>query len=378
PREALQPRPGRVKPPKDDAGEAPLIRPARRADIKRKRSPALLLVALLGGLFVVGGGVAAYFLLRGAKEEATPAPVAKEPKGDPDRPLDKGAGPDKGKQDLNITEARMSVVYIKCQVPGLPTATGSGFLVSKDGLVYTNRHVIQLEAPRRGYTLLVGVPSAKDPDHLDYFKAEVVYAAPARDYLDFAVLKLAARPDYGEFKTLPLSFDKLALGASVAAVGYPAVVSADAPTLSFNKGSISAPFVKIDERGFYQTDAAVNPGNSGGPLLNQRGEDVGSVTLRKANANNMGYALYLSEVKAAADKINPVRLVQFKPEVGPIDPGKLPKTVTIAAKLGSWDVQRGNPREEKGLLTLDNNGGVYWMTSKEALPENFQLTPQCR
>ncbi len=166
---------------------------------------------------------------------------------------------------FNLSQARKSVVFIKRLTPGLAPAVGSGFLVSNDGLIYTNRHVIRpAQDIVKGTVILVGVPSAKDPDMLDYFQAEVVYCADPNK-LDFGVLKIAATPGYGTFKALPVSFAKLELGSNVAVIGYPHVKD-DTPVLAFNKGSISATRVSFDDRTYYQTDAAVNPGNSGGPF----------------------------------------------------------------------------------------------------------------
>src|SRR5207244_8269452 len=95
--------------------------------------------------------------------------------------------------DFNIAEARKSVVFIKCLTPGLPPAVGSGFLVSADGVIYTNRHVIRPDQPIQGTILLVGVPSPRDAEKLEYFRAEVVHATSAKDPLDLAVLKITAR-----------------------------------------------------------------------------------------------------------------------------------------------------------------------------------------
>ncbi|HYT91559.1 MAG TPA: serine protease, partial [Gemmataceae bacterium] len=175
------------------------------------------------------------------------------------------------KEAFNIAEARRGVVFLKVLSNGVPVSGGSGFLVSEDGLIYTNRHVLLPDAALPGYLLLVGVPSAKDPEVLDYFKAETLSTAAKADKLDFAVVKIAARPGHPGFRPLPLSTDKLKLGDPVAAMGYPAGLRFDEPVLSLNKGAISATLVRIDKRPYHRTDAAINPGNSGGPLLNHRG-----------------------------------------------------------------------------------------------------------
>jgi serine protease Do len=360
--------------------------PLRAPDVRRKpfRSP-LVLGAVAGGVVLVGVA-AVFFLARGDAAPEPPAPGLqagggrKGPDGDGAKgkaaPLEAKANPGQARDDFNLPEARKSVVFIKAFLPGLPAATGSGFLVSKDGLLYTNRHVIQPRAGVATGRLLVGVPSAKDPDVLEHFPAAIVYTPPPEEPLDFAILKITARPGHGAFRPLPLSPEKPALGSPVAAVGYPTGVGSDDPPLSFNKGNVSATLVKVEGLPFYQTDAAVNPGNSGGPLLNPRGEAVGIVTLKKAKANNMGYALYLSAIRDAV-KAGEGRVAAARPEPGPIDPKKMPQVAGIPPKAAAWEVVEGTLKERKGLLTIDNNGGKYWMATREELPEDFQLTAKC-
>ena len=143
---------------------------------------------------------------------------------------------------FHLAEVRKSVVFIRRSTPGLPTATGTGFFVTADGLIATNRHVIQAESgPNPATVLYVGVPSAADPDVLDYFRATVAFCPPVQNTLDFALLKIAARPGYQPFRPLPLApaDAKLKLGDPAAAIGFP-FASVDKPELSFNKGSISS------------------------------------------------------------------------------------------------------------------------------------------
>jgi serine protease Do len=197
-------------------------------------------------------------------------------------------------------------------------SVGSGFLVSQDGLIYTNRHVAQpANEDIKGSMLVVGVPSAKDPDVLDFYRAEVVWAPEKKDDLDFAVLRIARREKAPPFQPLALSYEKADLGSDVAVLGFPHVKD-DQPNLSFTKGSISTSRVMFDGKAYYQTDAAINPGNSGGPLLNVKGQAIGIVTFKKGNAENISFALYLNEIKAAAE-LAQKQAVKVKPEPGPLD-----------------------------------------------------------
>jgi serine protease Do len=284
------------------------------------------------------------------------------------------AGPAHGQADkFNVKAARRGVVLVKSLTPGFEPGVGTGFLVSDDGLIYTNRHVIRPPNEAiKGTVVIVGVPSDKDPDELQYYKAEVVSTADRPGPLDFGVLKIAARKGAAAFRPLPLSFDKLDLGDEVAALGFP-LVKDDTPGLSFTKGSVSGTRVKFDGAAYYQTDAAVNPGNSGGPLVNVKGQVVGIVTLKKRGADNIGFALQLPEAKAAMDYARG-KAAAVRPDPGPVDAAKLPVPKPIPATKEFWEVTQGTAKEQKGLLVIENDGAPYFMTSKAALPENFQLT----
>jgi V8-like Glu-specific endopeptidase len=278
--------------------------------------------------------------------------------------------------DFNHLAARKSIVYIKCLVPGLGPMFGTGFLVSPDGLIYTNRHVIRPDQPIRGSIILVGVPSATKRDGLDFFKAEIVHATPSRDSLDFAVLKVAAKENYGLFPALPLGSDSVELASPVAVLGYPFITS-DQQVFAFNPGIISATRVVLDAQAYYQTNADVNPGNSGGPLLNLRGEAIGIVTKRKTNAIGMNYALQLKDVQAAAT-LAKRQASESRPEPGPLDPQQMPSLPSIPPKKAAWDIVHGNARVQGGVLNIDNNGGPYWIATKDDLPENFQMVLTCK
>ena len=141
-------------------------------------------------------------------------------------------------------------------------ASGSGVIISNDGYIVTNNHVVD-----GADEVTVTLSNRKS------FKAKVVGADPASD---IAVVKVDAQ---GLPFLLYGNSDDVKVGQWVLAVGYPltlettvtaGIVSAKGRTLDINKRQSQTPI-----ESFIQTDAAVNPGNSGGPLINTQGQLIG-------------------------------------------------------------------------------------------------------
>ena len=141
-------------------------------------------------------------------------------------------------------------------------ASGSGVIISNDGYIVTNNHVVD-----GADEVTVTLSNRKS------FKAKVVGTDPSSD---IAVVKIEAQ---GLPFLLYGNSDDVKIGQWVLAVGYPlnlettvtaGIVSAKGRTLDINR-SKSAPPIES----FIQTDAAVNPGNSGGPLINPEGQLIG-------------------------------------------------------------------------------------------------------
>src|SRR5450432_699978 len=141
-------------------------------------------------------------------------------------------------------------------------ASGSGVIISDDGYIVTNNHVVE-----GADELTVTLSNRKS------FKAKVVGADPASD---LAVIKIDAQ---GLPFLLYGNSDDVKIGQWVLAVGYPlnlettvtaGIVSAKGRTLDINRRQSKTPI-----ESFIQTDAAVNPGNSGGPLISTDGKLVG-------------------------------------------------------------------------------------------------------
>ncbi len=169
---------------------------------------------------------------------------------------------------------------------------GSGFIVSEDGLVVTNRHVVA--DPEASYTVILN-------DQTEY-SAEVL----SRDSVnDVAVLRIKDG-EGNEAKGLtpaPLGdSDKIQVGQRVIAIGNALAEYENTVTvgvISAKGRSISAGSINSTESliNLIQTDAAINPGNSGGPLVNLSGEVIGINTAIAANAQGIGFAIPINDVK---------------------------------------------------------------------------------
>lgn len=165
---------------------------------------------------------------------------------------------------------------------------GSGFVIDKDGLIVTNKHVVaDKEATYKVLT--------NDNKTLDVKKI-------SRDPLnDLAILKIDAN------NLIPLPFadsSKLKLGQHVIAIGTPLGEFTNTVTSGIVSGlgrgiTAGSPYEQFVERldNVIQTDAAINPGNSGGALINLSGQVVGVNTAVSGQGQNIGFAIPITVVK---------------------------------------------------------------------------------
>jgi Do/DeqQ family serine protease len=166
--------------------------------------------------------------------------------------------------------------------------TGSGFIISEDGLVVTNAHVID-----RADTVKVSLRDGRE------FSGKVLGTDPLTD---LAVIRIDAK----NLPTAPLgNSDQLRPGEWAIAIGNPLGLdnTVTAGIISAT-GRTSADVGIPDKRvGFIQTDAAINPGNSGGPLLNQRGEVIGVNTAIRAQAQGLGFSIPINTAQRIAKEL---------------------------------------------------------------------------
>jgi len=187
--------------------------------------------------------------------------------------------------------------YVQKGTQNQEVGAGSGFIVSTDGLVLTNKHVVSDTAA--DYTVL-----ASDGQK---YTAKVIALDPVQD---LAVIKIQG----AEGKIFPAiklgDSDSIQIGQGAVAIGNAlgqfsntvsvGIVSGLGRTISASDqgGSFSETL-----QGIIQTDAAINSGNSGGPLLNLKGEVIGINTAMAQGAENIGFAIPINTAKRDIDQV---------------------------------------------------------------------------
>jgi serine protease Do len=183
--------------------------------------------------------------------------------------------------------------FFGSQVPSMPNeqlqrGTGSGFIVSSDGLILTNSHVVD-GADRVTVTL-------KDGRTID---GQVM----GKDNLtDLAVVKIEAEDlpavVFGDSEALQIGEEAIAIGNPLGLDNT--VTTGIISATGRNSTQIGVGDKRID---FIQTDAAINPGNSGGPLLNAKGEVIGINTAIIRNAQGLGFAIPINSARDIAEQL---------------------------------------------------------------------------
>lgn len=231
---------------------------------------------------------------------------------------------------------------------GDQTVSGTGFFITQDGYIVTNNHVVE-------GTKEVGIVLSDGTQQ----KAAIV---GTDQYSDIAVLK--TEDNIPAVVTLGNS-DKMDPGESVIAIGSPLGDFKNTVTV----GVVSATGRSIDTGNGYtienliQTDAAINQGNSGGPLLNLAGEVIGVNTLVVRNtqagdvAEGLGFAIPINTAQAIAEQIieqgyfaRPYMGISFQP----INPD-IASRYNLPAQWGAYitQVEPGSPAAQAGLQEND-------------------------
>ena len=162
-----------------------------------------------------------------------------------------------------------------CQI-NHASGSGSCFYLKRYGVFVTNYHVVE------GYREV----AIRDRDHAS-FPGRVVLVNPV---LDIALL--SAEGDFSAYPELYLAEEEVSIGQRIYVAGYPFGMP-----FTVTEGTVSSPKQLMNNGYYIQTDAAVNPGNSGGAMLNEKGEVVAITVSKLTNADNMGFGIPVASLK---------------------------------------------------------------------------------
>lgn len=235
--------------------------------------------------------------------------------------------------------------------------SGSGFIVSADGTIVTNRHVVDIKNVEYEITLNTGA----------VYKADVLDIDPV---YDVAVLKInsAVKRSYSYLKLG--DSDKINVGESVIAIGNALGELKNSVSVGIVSGlsrSVNASGNGLTEKleQVIQTDAAINKGNSGGPLINLYGEVIGVNVATAVGSQSVSFALPINSIKDVISSVQKTGKIS-RPFVGirysvitkelqldrdlPVSSGIL---IVKGSGEDSFAVMPGSPAEKAGIREGD-------------------------
>jgi len=182
-------------------------------------------------------------------------------------------------------------------------AAGTGIIISSGGLIITNRHVVPAGTTSVSVTL---------SDGTELKNVSVIGRTSDSDSLDVAFLKIndakshkLVPAELGNSSIVQVGDDVVAIGNALGQFqntvtsgiisGYGRSVQAG------NSSGSSLATENLDD--LFQTDAAINEGNSGGPLVNLNGQVIGINTATAGNAQNIGFAIPINDIRGLIDQV---------------------------------------------------------------------------
>lgn len=222
-------------------------------------------------------------------------------------------------------------------------SVGSGCILDSKGYIVTNYHVIG---------------NVKDEIYVTLYGGEVIKgrAVWSNKNMDLAVIKIDVA---GLPSAIMGDSDSLRIGEKAIAIGNPLGFEFQGTLTS---GVISGLNRSIEVEGNYmedliQTDASINSGNSGGPLMNGKGEVIGINTVKVASAEGIGFAIPVNQVKPIIEKIKETG--EFKePYFGVLGydraiTSSFASKVIIDTGIYVYDVENGSPAYKSGIKKGD-------------------------
>jgi S1-C subfamily serine protease len=224
---------------------------------------------------------------------------------------------------------------------------GTGFVVSADGLIVTNKHVVSDTTAK--YKIIT-----KDDKT---YNAEKIYRDPTHD---IAIIKIAATGltpvEMGDSGKLKVGQMGIAIGTALGEFRNTVTVGVIS---GLGRGiTAGSPYEGGSEKldNVIQTDAAINPGNSGGPLLNSAGQVIGVNTAVSQEGQNIGFAIPINIIKDALSEFDRAGGKFSRPYIG-VQYKMITKDLALLNEVpeGAYvsDVIAGSPAEKAGIATDD-------------------------
>ena len=226
---------------------------------------------------------------------------------------------------LMAKKIRPSIVVVTQEGrEGNIVGTGTGFVISENGLIATCAHVI-------GESRLIKVRF----DDGNEYKVEQIFASDRK--LDLAILKINAK----DLKPLQVEKNQISeQGAEVIAMGNPQGLE-----FSIVRGIISG-IRKIDNQSLIQIAIPIEPGNSGGPLMNDKGNVCGILNMKSAITENLGFAIPIENLIKIKNAPNPVTMDNW------LTIGKLNSAIWKTKMGADW-------RQRAGRISVKEKGSGF-------------------
>lgn len=267
-------------------------------------------------------------------------------------------------------------------------SAGTGIIISEDGYIITNKHVIPVNATSVSVTLSDGTV---------YEDVKVIGRDP-RSSVDIAFLKIKDAKGLTPAKLADSS--KVRVGEKVVAIGNALGQFQNTVTTGVISG-IGRPITAADGMNeenltnLFQTDSAINPGNSGGPLVNVNSEVIGiNTAVAGGGAQNIGFAIPINDVKGTIAGVLEkgklevpylgVRFIDLTEEVAKQLDLEQTTGAYIFASANQRAILQGSPAEKAGLkkgdiitkindITLDKNNGLASTVGRFSVGEGVNL-----
>ena len=337
------------------------IPPKKNSKFGLKIVALALVCALLGG---VGGGTLVAGLLNSNgsdaedTSESTPVMNTTDTTQDTSTTLSTVVHTNTGDKNLTPTEVYNQNVNAVVGISTEATTTnvfgqvssaicsGSGFIITSDGYVVTNNHVVE-DADKVTVSMYDG----------STYDAKIVGTEPSNDV---ALLKIEG----SNFPTVSIgSSDDVSVGDQVVAIGNPL----GELTFTLTVGYVSALDREINTDGnpinMLQTDVSINSGNSGGPLFDMNGNVIGITTakyssssLSSASIEGIGFAIPINDVMSIVDDLEKYGYVTGKPQLGvTVRDFDTTTAATYGLPAGVYvqDVEAGSAAEKGGIQSGD-------------------------